>query len=110
MGGGLHSYNFDSRLSAGKICKVAARCYKESAFGGRLIASLGRDAITLVPPPLPLPDGEGFCIVPLLMVQTTEGAIRDRRKAVGTKRSRKTPSGVFLLLSFAREARRTAPS
>ena len=44
--------------------------------------------------------------------ETLNGVGRSPRQpeAAETKVCRKTPAGVFLLFSFAREARRTAPS
>ena len=53
--GGTHSYYFDCRLTAGEICKVAARCYKESAVGGRSPRHLTVTRFACFPSPLSPP-------------------------------------------------------
>ena len=55
----------------------------------------------------PFPHGKGECIAPAsapmrVQAETAEGGLNEN---IG-----KTPKGVFPIFSFAREARRTAPS
>ena len=82
--------------------RVTALCNKESAIRRTLLASLDRDAFRRFPLPLPLPDGEGFSFVPFdsalshLLFDRGRSPARFARNEI----SRKTPFGVFLLISF----------